>query len=160
MDQIANDTHGNAANPHRDHNMSATQGNHDRHAGHSVAMFRDKFWLSFALTIPVVAWSTEVQHWLGYRAPSFFGSNLISPILGTIIFVYGGLIFIRGAWGELADHKPGMMTLISLAITVAFATSLAATFGLFEVEVWRELASLITIMVLGHWLEISACPNH
>jgi P-type Cu2+ transporter len=129
---------------------------HDRHAGHSVAMFRDKFWLSFALTIPVVFWSTDVQHWLGYTAPSFPGSKLIAPILGTIVFVYGGLVFIRGAWGEMADHKPGMMTLISLAITVAVATSLAATFGLFEVEVWWELASLITIMVLGHWLEMRA----
>src|SRR5207253_3256631 len=75
---------------------------------------------------------------------------------GTIVFVYGGLVFIRGAWRELADDKPGMMTLISLAITVAFGTSLAATFGLFEVEVWWELASLITIMILGHWLEMRA----
>ena len=133
-----------------------SHGNHDRHAGHSVAMFRDKFWLSFALTIPVVFWSTDVQHWLGYTAPSFPGSKFIPAILGTVVFVYGGLVFIRGAWGELADHKPGMMTLISLAIIVAFGTSLAATFGLFEIEVWWELASLITIMVLGHWLEMRA----
>ena len=119
-------------------------------------MFRDKFWQSFALTIPVVFWSTDVQHWLGYTAPSFPGSKFIPAILGTVVFVYGGLVFIRGAWGELADHKPGMMTLISLAIVVAFGTSLAATFGLFEIDVWWELASLITIMVLGHWLEMRA----
>lgn len=130
--------------------------NHDRHVGHSVAMFRDKFWLTFALTIPTIIWSPEVQHWLGYEAPSFPGSTLIPPILGTIVFFYGGLVFIRGALGELADRKPGMMTLISLAIIVAFATSLAATLGLFEMEVWWELASLITIMVLGHWLEMRA----
>jgi Cu2+-exporting ATPase len=136
--------------------MSAMHGNHDRHAGHSVAMFRDKFWLSLALTVPVVFWSTDVQHWLGYTAPSFPGSKFIPAILGTAVFVYGGLVFIRGAWGELADHKPGMMTLISLAIVVAFGTSLAATFGLFEIDVWWELASLITIMVLGHWLEMRA----
>jgi Cu2+-exporting ATPase len=136
--------------------MSKVYGNHDRHAGHSVAMFRDKFWLSFALTIPVVFWSTDVQHWLGYTAPSFPGSKFIPAILGTVVFVYGGLVFIRGAWGELANRKPGMMTLISLAIIVAFGTSLAATFGLFEIEVWWELASLITIMVLGHWLEMRA----
>jgi Cu2+-exporting ATPase len=123
--------------------MSNDNGSHDRHAGHSVAMFRDKFWLSFALTIPVVFWSTDVQHWLGYTAPSFPGSKFIPAILGTVVFVYGGLVFIRGAWGELADHKPGMMTLISLAIIVAFGTSLAATFGLFEIDVWWELASLI-----------------
>lgn len=89
-------------------------------------------------------------------APSFPGSNLIPPILGTIVLVYGGLVFIRGAWSELVDHKPGMMTLISLAIVVAFGASLAATFGLFEIEVWWELASLITIMVLGQWLEMRA----
>jgi Cu2+-exporting ATPase len=119
-------------------------------------MFRDKFWLSLALTIPVVLWSTDVQHWLGYSAPSFPGSRFIPAVLGTVVFGYGGLVFIRGAWGELADHKPGMMTLISLAITVAFGTSLAATFGLFEIDVWWELASLITIMILGHWLEMRA----
>jgi Cu2+-exporting ATPase len=119
-------------------------------------MFRDKFWLSFALTIPAVIWSTDVQHWLGYTAPSFPGSKFIPPILGTVVFVYGGLVFIGGAWGELADRKPGMMMLISLAITVAFGTSLAATFGLFEIEVWWELATLITIMILGHWLEMRA----
>ena len=144
------------AGPHPGHKMSEGHASHDRHAGHSVAMFRDKFWWSFGLTIPVVFWSTDVQHWLGYSAPSFPGSNLIAPILGTVVFVYGGLVFIRGAWNELADHKPGMMTLISLAITVAFGTSLAATFGLFEIDIWWELSSLITIMLLGHWLEMRA----
>src|ERR1700739_3425886 len=142
--------------PHTGHNVSDIHGSHDRHAGHSVAMFRDKFWLSLALTIPVVFWSSDVQHWLGYTAPSFPGSKFIPAILGTVVFVYGGLVFIRGAWSELADHKPGMMTLISLAIIVALGTSLAATFGLFEIDVWWELASLITIMVLGHWLEMRA----
>src|ERR1035441_5531243 len=151
-----NEAHVKAADPHAGHQMPDNHGSHDRHAGHSVAMFRDKFWLSFALTIPVVFWSTDVQHWLGYTAPSFPGSRFLPAILGTVVFVYGGLVFIRGAWGELADHKPGMMTLISLAIVVAFGTSLAATFGLFEIEVWWELASLITIMVLGHWLEMKA----
>src|SRR5947209_2601888 len=156
MDHMTHQAHGEVADPHVGHKISEAHASHDRHAGHSVAMFRVRFWLSFALTIPVVIWSTDVQHWFGYRAPSFPGSNLIPPILGTVVFVYGGLVFIRGAWGELADHKPGMMTLISLAIIVAFGTSLAATFGLFEIEVWWELASLITIMVLGHWLEMRA----
>src|ERR1700732_3598677 len=138
------------------HKMPHDHRSHDRHTGHSVAMFRDKFWLSFALTIPVVIWSSDVQHWLGYTAPSFPGSKLIPAVLGALVFVYGGLVFIRGARRELADHKPGMMTLISLAIIVAFGTSLAAAFGLFEIDVWWELASLITIMVLGHWLEMRA----
>src|ERR1700720_886885 len=151
-----NDNDHQASDSHVGHTMSDMHGSHDRHAGHSVAMFRDKFWLSLALTIPVVFWSTDVQHWLGYTAPSLPGSTFIPAILGTVVFVYGGLVFIRGAWGELADHKPGMMTLISLAIIVALGTSLAATFGIFEIEVWWELASLITIMVLGHWLEMRA----
>src|SRR6266403_1983857 len=154
--KMAHKDNGPASDPHAGHKMSDVHGSHDRHAGHSVAMFRDKFWLSCALTIPVVFWSTDIQHWLGYTAPSFPGSKFIPAILGTIVFIYGGLVFIRGAWGELADRKPGMMTLISLAIVVAFGTSLAATFGLFEIDVWWELASLITIMVLGHWLEMRA----
>ena len=137
----------------RDHGAHA---GHDRHAGHSVAMFRDKFWLSLALTIPVVFWSSEVQHWLRYTAPVFPGSKFIPAILGTVVFLYGGIVFIRGAWGELSDRRPGMMTLISLAIAVAFVASVAATLGVFEVDVWWELASLITIMVLGHWLEMRA----
>src|ERR1700688_261294 len=155
MDDISHNDH-QASDPHAGHKMSDIHGSHDRHAGHSVAMFRDKFWLSLAVTIPVVFWSTDVQHWLGYTAPFFPGSKFIPAILGTVVFVYGGLVFIRGASRELADHKPGMMTLISLAIIVAFGTSLAATFGLFEIDVWWELASLITIMVLGHWLEMRA----
>ncbi len=129
---------------------------HRRHDRHSVAMFRDKFWLSLALTVPVVLWSSEVQHWLGYTAPTFPGSRFIPAILGTVVFFYGGIVFIRGAWGELSDRRPGMMTLISLAIAVALVASISATLGFFEVDVWWELSSLITIMVLGHWLEMRA----
>ena len=156
MDYMTHKDNGQESDPLAGHKMSDIQATHDRHAGHSVAMFRDKFWLSFALTIPVVFWSTDVQHWLGYTAPPFPGSKFIPPILGTVVFLYGGLVFIRGTWGELADHKPGMMTLISLGITAAFGTSLAGTFGLFDLDVWWELTSLITIMLLGHWLEMRA----
>jgi Cu2+-exporting ATPase len=127
---------------------------HDRHAGHSVAMFRDKFWLSLALTLPVIVWSPDPQAWLGYAAPAFPGSQYVPAVLGTIVFVYGGLVFIRGSGPEVRDRQPGMMTLISLAIVVAFVTSWAGTLGLFEVEIWWELATLITIMLLGHWLEM------
>jgi Cu2+-exporting ATPase len=119
-------------------------------------MFREKFWLSFVLTIPTVVWSSDVQHWFGYTAPSFPGSTLIPPVFGTIIFFYGGAVFIRGARGEIANRQPGMMTLISLGIIVAFVTSLVATSGLLEIDVWWEVASLITIMLLGHWLEMRA----
>jgi Cu2+-exporting ATPase len=127
---------------------------HDRHAGHSPDMFRSKFWLSLALTIPIVVLSADVQMWLGYEVPVFPGSELLPALLGTVVFLYGGLVFIRGAARELADRQPGMMTLISLAIVVAFLTSWAGTLRLFEVEIWWELATLITIMLLGHWLEM------
>src|SRR5580700_1630109 len=156
MDHSPHADHGRASDPHASHKTSDLHEAHDRHAEHYVAMFRDKFWLSLALTIPVVFWSTDVQNCLGYTAPSFRGSSFIPPVLGTLVFAYGGVVFLRGAVGELADRTPGMMTLISLAIIVAFATSLAATFGIFEIDVWWELASLITIMVLGHWLEMRA----
>ncbi len=127
---------------------------HDRHEGHSVAMFRDKFWLSLLLTLPVLVWSHDIQEWLGYEAPMFPGAEYVPAILGTVVFLYGGLVFIRGAIPELVDRQPGMMTLISLAIIVAFVTSWAGTLGIFEVEIWWELATLITIMLLGHWLEM------
>jgi Cu2+-exporting ATPase len=144
--------------PHRHEQAMAadrsTDSGHDRHAGHSVAMFRDRFWLSLALTVPVVVLSADVQDWFGYNIPSFPGAGYLTAILGTIVFLYGGLVFLRGARDELADRQPGMMTLISLAILVAFVTSWAGTLGLFQVEIWWELATLITVMLLGHWLEI------
>jgi P-type Cu2+ transporter len=150
-------THGeHADHPQAGHGEHADhpQAGHDRHAGHSVAMFRDRFWLSLLLTIPVVVWSMDIQELLGYEAPTFPVSDWIAPVLGTVIFLYGGLVFLRGALPELRDRQPGMMTLISLAITVAFVASWAATLGIFEVEIWWELATLITVMLLGHWLEM------
>src|SRR6266542_4645846 len=148
------DEHAGHAAARHDQHAGHAAARHDQHAGHSVAMFRDRFWLSLALTIPVIVWSRDPQIWLGYRAPVFPGSDLLPAILGTIVFAYGGLVFIRGAQRELADRQPGMMTLISLAIVVAFATSWGGTLRLFEVEIWWELATLITIMLLGHWLEM------
>ena len=136
------------------HGAPADHQAHDRHEGHSVAMFRDRFWLSLALTLPVLVWSPDLQEWLGYQAPAFPGSDLIPALLGTIVFLYGGSVFLKGALPELRARQPGMMTLISMAILVAFVTSWAATLGLFEVEIWWELATLITIMLLGHWLEM------
>ncbi len=127
---------------------------HDRHEGHSAAMFRDKFWLSLVLTIPVVLLSRDVSTWFRYELPVFPGSALLPALLGTAVFLYGGVVFLRGAQREVANRQPGMMTLISLAIAVAFVTSWAGTLGLFEVEIWWELATLVTIMLLGHWLEM------
>ena len=129
---------------------------HDKHAGHSVAMFRDRFWLSLALTVPVVFYSEMIQDWFGYTAPSFPGSQWVAPVLGTSIFVYGGSPFLKGAVQEARDRAPGMMLLIGMAITVAFVASLATTAGWFDLEFWWELAALITIMLLGHWMEMRA----
>jgi hypothetical protein len=97
MDHRMHQTYAHAADPPAEHKIAETHAGHDRHAGHSVAMFRDKFWLSFALTFPVVFWSADVQHWLGYKASSFPGSTFIAPVLGTIVFFYGGLVF-RVIW--------------------------------------------------------------
>lgn len=126
----------------------------DQHQGHSAAMFRDRFWVSLALSIPVVFFSETVQGWLGYTAPTFTGSDWIGPVLGTVIFVYGGRPFIQGAIREARDRQPGMMLLIGMAITVAFVASVATTFDLLDLEFWWELAALITVMLLGHWMEM------
>jgi len=132
----------------------ATHAGHDKHAGHSVAMFRDKFWWSVALTAPTVVWSPMVEQWLRYRAPVFPGSAYIPALFGTILFFYSGTVFLRGAVQEIKDRLPGMMTLISLAITVAFVFSVAVTLGVPGMDLWWELATLITIMILGHWIEM------
>lgn len=129
---------------------------HDKHAGHSVAMFRDKFWLSLLLTIPVILYSPSVQEWFGFTAPTFPGSQYIPFVLSTIIFFYGGMVFIRGAISELRARQPGMMTLISLAIITAYTYSLATQFFISGNGFFWELASLITIMLLGHWLEMAS----
>jgi Cu2+-exporting ATPase len=127
---------------------------HDKHAGHSVAMFRDKFWLSLALTIPTLIWGHMLPGALGYTPPQYPGAHLIPPVLGTAVFLYGGRPFIAGAWHELRARLPGMMTLIALAITVAFVFSLAVTLGYPGMPLWEELATLVTIMLLGHWIEM------
>jgi Cu2+-exporting ATPase len=145
------DAHG-GHDPHSGHDA---HGGHDAHAGHSPEMFRDRFWLSFVLTLPVVFWSDHVQELLGYDAPVFSGSEWIAPVLGTVVFLYGGLVFLRGAAHELSARLPGMMTLISLAITVAFVFSWVVELGLIDAgALWWELATLVAIMLLGHWIEM------
>ncbi len=119
-------------------------------------MFRDRFWLSLLLTLPVLIWSEMVQEWLGYTAPSFPLSERIPAVLGTIVFAYGGKPFLRAGLRELRDRRPGMMLLISLAIVVAFVSSLASEFGALDLEFWWELALLIDVMLLGHWQEMKA----
>lgn len=140
---------------HERHNHNDHEG-HDTHAGHSVAMFRDKFWTSLILTVPVLAYSMHIQEWLHFTPPSFPGSSLIPFALSTVIFFYGGLVFLRSALNELKARRPGMMTLISMAITVAYSYSVAVQFGLAGEAFFWELATLVTIMLLGHWLEMSS----
>jgi P-type Cu2+ transporter len=162
MSQRAPHHDGHGKDPHADHGTrgenakgSGDHKGHDQHEGHSPKMFRDKFRLSFALTIPVVYWSAHIQALLGYQAPEFSGSAWIPPVLGTVIFLYGGLVFLKGAWRELMARLPGMMTLISLAIAVAFIFSWVVQLGLIDAEaLWWELATLVTIMLLGHWIEM------
>jgi len=150
----------NAHHHHKHHGSSPdpTRGSvHDKHAGHSPGMFRQKFWLSLVLTVPVVFWAEHVQMLLGYEAPEFAGSAWIGPMLGSAVFVYGGWVFLQGAWRELRDRLPGMMTLISLAITVAFVFSWVVQVGLIDaISLWWELATLVTIMLLGHWVEMKS----
>ena len=129
---------------------------HDHHAGHDPAQFRDRFWITLALSVPVVFFSVMFQDLLGYTAPEFPGSEWIPPVLGTVIFIYGGQPFLTGAYHEARSRQPGMMLLIGLAITVAFGASLATEFGAFDLDFWWELAALITIMLLGHWQEMKA----
>ena len=127
---------------------------HDKHAGHSVAMFRNKFWISLLLTLPTVVWGEMIPHLLGFTPPAIPGARWIPVAFGTAVFFYGGWVFLQGAWRELADRKPGMMTLISLAITVAFVFSVVVTLGFNAMPLWWELSSLVTIMLLGHWMEM------
>ena len=127
---------------------------HDRHAGHSVAMFRDRFWLSFLLTIPTLVWGHMLPRAFGYTPPAVPGARWIPPVLGTIVFLYGGRPFVLGAVRELKDRLPGMMTLIALAISVAFVFSAVVTLGYPGMPLWEELATLVAVMLLGHWIEM------
>jgi Cu2+-exporting ATPase len=153
----SHDGHG-GREKHAGHGEHAGHGDHeghDEHAGHSPAMFRDRFWLSLALTLPVVYWSSHIQQLLGYEAVELPLSNWLPAILSTALFVYGGMPFLRGAWREITHRLPGMMTLISLAIAVAFTFSWVVQLGLIEAApLWWELATLVTIMLLGHWIEM------
>lgn len=129
---------------------------HDKHEGHDPSAFRRLFWVSLVLSIPTVAASEMVQEWLGYSLSAVAGHALIAPVLGAGVFVYGGRVFLKGAWDEIRSRQPGMMLLISLAITVAFGSSVAHEVGLVDLDFWWELAALVTVMLFGHWQEMRA----
>ncbi|MFE0588505.1 copper-translocating P-type ATPase [Micromonospora echinospora] len=133
----------------------AGHGGHDKHAGHDPEMFRRRFWLSLALTVPIVATSHMVMDWFGYRL-DLPGVGWVGPVLGTVVFAWGGWPFLQGAVREVRDRAPGMMLLIAMAITVAYVASLATSLGAFHLDFWWELAALVTIMLLGHWQEMKA----
>src|SRR5690606_34432376 len=148
--------HGHIPGRARDggHAGHAAGSGHDAHAGHDVAMFRDRFWITLLLTIPTLIWSDMLQRWFGFTAPSFPGAAYVPAVFGTAVFVYGGWVFIQGGIGELRRGRPGVMTLISLAIGVAFVFSLAVTLGYPGEALWWELATLVAVMLLGHWIEM------
>ena len=149
-EQLSHDdhsSHGEHGQSHEGHEA------HVDHAGHEE-MFRKRFWISLVLSIPVLVFSSAIQGFLGYSIPEFPGSAWITPVFAVIVFVYGGVPFIKMAIPEIKNRKPGMMTLISLAILVAFIYSLAAQiFSLGSTFFW-ELVTLIVIMLLGHWIEM------
>lgn len=150
VDAIAEDGHGDHAMGHADEHA----GHGPDHAGHEE-MFRKRFWISSALSIPVLFWSATIQDWFGYTAPEFPGSFLIVPTLATVIFIYGGFPFLSMATFELKNRQPAMMTLISLAISVAYGFSMLtlAVPSIGDDFFW-ELVTLIDIMLLGHWMEM------
>ncbi|MFD2795485.1 heavy metal translocating P-type ATPase [Promicromonospora vindobonensis] len=121
-----------------------------------MGQFRRLFWIMLVLAVPVVAFSDMFAMLLGYQLPDATWANAVSPLLGTVMYVWGGSPFLTGAVGELRSRKPGMMLLIGLAITVAFVASLGASLGLLDhqLDFWWELALLIVIMLLGHWIEM------
>ena len=140
---------------HAGHEGHAAHEGHDKHAGHDPEMFRRRFWVSLVLTLPLVASSHMVMDWFDYSldlpAMGWYG-----PVLGSIVFWWGGWPFLAGAAAEIRDRQPGMMLLISMAITVAYTASLATSAGWLDLEFWWELAALVTIMLLGHWQEMKA----
>ena len=155
-----------AAPDHAVHDHAAMEHDHGAHGGHDMhAMhhgnFQRLFWISLVLTIPTLVFSLGLQDILGLSGPRFPGSQWIPAAFGTAIFLLGGRVFLSGGIAELRSRQPGMMTLISLAILVAFGYSLAVTIGgsslgLGAMDFWWELATLITIMLLGHWIEMNA----
>jgi P-type Cu2+ transporter len=152
--QLTNGEH-DVPDDRRDHEDHAGRNGHADHDDHA-ARFRDRFWVTLALSLPVVVWAPMIQEWFGYTAPAVRGDALIAPVLGSIIFFYGGWPFLTGAASELRARQPGMMLLIGMAITVAYLASMATSLGWFDADVWWELALLIAVMLLGHWVEMRA----
>ncbi len=136
------------------HNLADHDG-HDKHAGHDPEAFRQRFWLSLLLTIPLVISSEMVMDWFGYQL-SFTGMAWLGPVLGSAVFFWGGWPFLAGGVAEVRSRAPGMMLLISMAVIVAYTASMATSLNWLDLEFWWELSALVTIMLLGHWQEMKA----
>ena len=139
-------------NDHHAHQKHDDHG-HDKHAGHHTADFLKRFWISLILTIPVLLLSHMIQQWFGFNI-QFPGDQYLLMGLSSIIYFYGGMPFLKGMVSEIKNNAIGMMTLVALAISVAFIYSVAVVFGLEGMDFFWELATLIVIMLLGHWLEM------
>jgi P-type Cu2+ transporter len=137
---------------HPQHDHGEAHG-HDKHAGHHTGDFLRRFWISLVLTIPLLLLSHMIQEWFGFEI-RFNGDHLVLAALGTAIYIYGGWPFLKGMISEIRDKAIGMMTLVALAITVAYVYSMAVVFGLQGMDFFWELATLIDIMLIGHWLEM------
>ena len=140
---------------HSGHPRGDQHAGHDKHAGHDPEMFRRLFWWNLLLAVPVLIFSEQIQEWFGYSIDGAWAA-WPAPVIGTIIFLWGGQPFLKGGLDEVRNRQPGMMLLISLAITVAYVSSLAASLGWGELNFWWELAALIVVMLLGHWQEMKA----
>ena len=152
--QNSHDSHGNHSGHGKQPNHAQHAG-HDKHAGHSPEIFKRRFFVCLVLTLPVLYFEPMFQDWFNYQAIQFSGANWVIPIFSTIIYFYGGWVFLKGAYYEL-QSKIGMMTLVALAITVAFVYSVAVTLGLAGDSFYWELATLVDIMLLGHWIEMAS----
>ncbi len=162
MNHLSNRTaehHIKEAHRAHDHPHQKEQSNdhymHDKHAGHHTQDFLKRFWICLVVTIPILLLSQMIQRWIGFEI-KFTGANYLLLALSTFIYVYGGMPFIKGMFSEIKDKAIGMMTLVALAITVAFVYSVATIFGLKGMNFFWELATLIDIMLLGHWLEMKS----
>ena len=143
------DAHGGHAAEHNTHNADS----YNKHEGHHTHDFLKRFWVSLVVTIPILALSHMIQQWAGFSL-TFPGDKYVLLALGTFIYIYGGMPFLKGMVGEIKASAIGMMTLVALAITVAYVYSVAVVFGLPGMDFFWELATLIVIMLLGHWLEM------
>ncbi len=154
--KMTNMNHNHTHHPHEQKHEKAHAESHDKHAGHHTEDFLKKFWVVLILTIPIILYSDLPEAFLSWSAPVFPGSHYLQAALGSIVFFYGGFVFLKGAWDELEMRVPGMMTLIALAISAAYLYSLGVVFTGHGMTLFWELSTLVGVMLIGHWIEMKA----